>query len=351
MHAIDLALRTGGAVLLMLTGALFAWRYRPRLAGSLAGLLALAVAAHLLCPPVVQAWGLRWASLPILLACIAVPGVFWLFTRALFEDGFRLRAWHALPLTALLAAGMTEASVRLWAAAPSAMLALTATVASKLLALALILAALVQVYAGRAADLVDARRDLRTLLVSASGAYMVAVVAVELYLRGESAPPGLSVLDAAATLLLALGLGASLLRGRGEAIVPVPATPLREMDAAERQLRDRLQRALDTERVYRQEGVTIPALAAQLGVQEYRLRRVINRHLGFRNFNDFLNHHRVRDACAALADPAQIRLPVLSIALDLGYRSLSPFNRAFKAQTGLTPREYRRAKLSISAAD
>jgi AraC-like DNA-binding protein len=39
-------------------------------------------------------------------------------------------------------------------------------------------------------------------------------------------------------------------------------------------------------------------------------------------------------------------VPILTLALDLGYASLSPFNRAFKAHTGLTPSEYRRTKRS-----
>jgi len=32
----------------------------------------------------------------------------------------------------------------------------------------------------------------------------------------------------------------------------------------------------------------------------------------------------------------------LTIAMDLGYGSLGPFNRAFKTITGLTPSEFRR---------
>jgi len=35
-------------------------------------------------------------------------------------------------------------------------------------------------------------------------------------------------------------------------------------------------------------------------------------------------------------------VPVLTIALDAGFQSLAPFNRAFKADTGLTPTEFRR---------
>ena len=69
-------------------------------------------------------------------------------------------------------------------------------------------------------------------------------------------------------------------------------------------------------------------------------------HLGFRNFTAFLNSYRVTEAKQQLGDPEQSRTPVLTIALNLGYASLGPFNRAFKAQTGMTPTEYRRRRLA-----
>jgi len=36
----------------------------------------------------------------------------------------------------------------------------------------------------------------------------------------------------------------------------------------------------------------------------------------------------------------------LTIAMDSGFPSLDPFNRAFKADTGLTPTEFRRLALA-----
>ena len=39
---------------------------------------------------------------------------------------------------------------------------------------------------------------------------------------------------------------------------------------------------------------------------------------------------------------------MITIAMDAGFQSLGPFNRAFKATTGVTPTEYRR--LNVTAA-
>jgi AraC-like DNA-binding protein len=108
----------------------------------------------------------------------------------------------------------------------------------------------------------------------------------------------------------------------------------------------RLDRLMSVERVYRQERLTIAALAAKLEVPEHRLRQAINEGLGYRNFNAFLNHSRIDEAKASLSDPSQRDVPVLTIALDAGFQSIGPFNRAFKADTGLTPTEFRREALA-----
>lgn len=57
--------------------------------------------------------------------------------------------------------------------------------------------------------------------------------------------------------------------------------------------------------------------------------------------NDFLHSWRLREACARLrAEPAS---SVTSIALEVGYGSIGPFNRAFKQRIGLTPTAFRLA--------
>jgi AraC-like DNA-binding protein len=107
-----------------------------------------------------------------------------------------------------------------------------------------------------------------------------------------------------------------------------------------------IERLMTIERVYRQEGLTIGLLAVKLGLPEHRLRTLINQRLGHRNFNAFLNRYRIDEAKAALGDPDQMDVPVLTIALDAGFQSITPFNRAFKADTGLTPTEFRRMALA-----
>jgi AraC-like DNA-binding protein len=102
---------------------------------------------------------------------------------------------------------------------------------------------------------------------------------------------------------------------------------------------------MQVEQLWRRESLSVDQLAQHLGLAEYRLRRLINGALGQRNFNSYLNQFRIEAACMQLGDPARRRLPILSIALDVGFASIGPFNRAFKAQQGITPSEFRREKL------
>jgi AraC-like DNA-binding protein len=143
--------------------------------------------------------------------------------------------------------------------------------------------------------------------------------------------------------------GSSLLAASADALSEV-SRPGEGRPAVESALLRRLDRLMTFERAYRREGLTIGPLAAELGVPEYRLRQLINEGLGHRNFNAFLNRYRLDEAKAALADPGQREVPVLTIALDAGFQSIGPFNRAFKADTDVTPTEFRRAALADTAS-
>lgn len=112
----------------------------------------------------------------------------------------------------------------------------------------------------------------------------------------------------------------------------------------------RVRAAMD-QGAWRREGLTIGALASDLGVPEHRLRRAINTGLGHRNFSSFVNQARIQAAKAQLRDPDLGTLTVLEICYDVGFSSLGPFNRAFKEVTGMSPTAWRRNPPPLSHAD
>ena len=103
-----------------------------------------------------------------------------------------------------------------------------------------------------------------------------------------------------------------------------------------------IQNLMKDQHFYTEHGLTIRRVAEALDQKEYMVRQAINRELGYRNFNQFLNAYRIREASRRLLDGETRRLPVLTIAIDVGYASLAPFNKAFKAAHGMTPTEYRK---------
>jgi AraC-like DNA-binding protein len=211
-----------------------------------------------------------------------------------------------------------------------------------LISLVLAAHALTLVIRGWRGDLVEARRRLRgPFLAIVSGFVMVQTLLDASYRNGVPMP-WLPLANAAALAVLTV-IGASVfLEGRGAifGLAKRASEPV-GLSAADEAALARLVQAMDAEALWRQEGLTIGQLAEKVGAPEHRLRRLINDELGHRNFADFVNSRRVEAAKRALADPTQARTTVAVIAYDHGFSSLGPFNRAFKAQTGVSPREWR----------
>ncbi|MCC3859661.1 helix-turn-helix domain-containing protein [Pseudemcibacter aquimaris] len=92
---------------------------------------------------------------------------------------------------------------------------------------------------------------------------------------------------------------------------------------------------------YRQENLSIKNLSYTLSIPEHQLRYLINSCLGYRNFSTYLNEYRIKEACERLKDENEASTQILTIAMDLGYGSVGSFNRAFRNETGKSPREFK----------
>jgi AraC-like DNA-binding protein len=112
------------------------------------------------------------------------------------------------------------------------------------------------------------------------------------------------------------------------------------------ELIEKIQSVMLDQELYRQEKLTIGQLAAAIGEQEYKVRKVINQEMGYRNFIDFTNSYRIKEATDLLKDRSKTELTILEIAYKTGFNSIGPFNRSFKQATGLTPTDYRNKHLN-----
>jgi AraC-like DNA-binding protein len=353
LPAVELGLHGAACGLFMLAAGM-TWRDRRRTRiGQLTAAVLLGAAASSLnsVPGFGQAWFV-WRA-PVLALAAGNAVVFWLWARGVFDDDFFLRARH-VALWALFVAGEWLSAYGPAAWPPLDPIADLADKVVQIASLGLAVLAAAQSMATWRGDLVAGRPRLRVVVLLGS----VLFIAIDtIYGSGLGAglitPAARETIRAAGLCALA-GLAAwSLLQvapvGTAAAVLPrreeeseAPPAPRAAPQSASPLLLKGLEQLMMQERIFRLERLTIGALAARLAVSEEQLRRAINEGLGYRNFNAFINHYRLEEAKAALADPDQRDVPVLTIAMDAGFQSLGPFNRAFKADTGRTPTEYRR---------
>ena len=108
----------------------------------------------------------------------------------------------------------------------------------------------------------------------------------------------------------------------------------------------RLVSIMEDEAAYAEHGLTIGKLSQKVGIPPHQLRNLINQSMGYRNYTAFLNHYRIEAVKASLSDAQKSRTPVLTLAIEAGFSSLAPFNRAFKDSEGITPTKYRQQQLT-----
>jgi len=363
--SIDLGLRGAVVGLSLLIAGLALRDRRDSMLACLGAALAVGAAASAIGSAPTFPRPFAWWGLLVLALSGATPVVFWLWARAAFDDDFVVRPWHGGVWATVAGLQFYVAGWSLW---PPLDLEIDQALSLTTLGLALLAAA--QTLATWRTDLVAGRRRLRLVVLIGTAAYIVIAAASNFSptpaMSGSSMSGSSMASVANAFGLFALvGLsawnllraaeaqrGAILLAATGNASGTARAIArdgLGKPAEIEQPLLRRLERLMAIERAYRRE-LTIGSLSAELGVPEYRLRQLINEGLGHRNFNAFLNRYRIEEAKAALADPGQREVPVLTIAMDIGFQSLGPFNRAFRAATDLTPTEFRRLAMAKAAS-
>jgi len=338
LSTIDIALRGATVALLLVLAASLFRGFGTVLAGRLAAAFALGSAAHAVSYSIGATPPVSISHAPLIALSTGNVVVFWLFTQALFDETFKLRWWHALVWAAVAAFSFVNC---MWIAPASG--ARLSIIAINLIALGFIALAVTQTVASWSSDLVERRRSVRVFIVSAAALYGGLNAALQIVMSGSGSAAIANTVNLAVLAGVVAAICYAMMRVDGVDLFPsapeVQADTSNavavESSAADQKLIDALMRLMGDERIYRHDNVTIGMLATK-------------QRLGYRNFNVFLNEHRIAEAKAALADPSQAEVPVITIAMDAGFQSLGPFNRAFKATTGVTPTEYRRLKATAA---
>ena len=203
-----------------------------------------------------------------------------------------------------------------------------------------------------AVDLVECRRSCRAGIIGAAGVNVIFVMVSEVIFDGEVMPDVLTLFTLTIIAMISLVVSYWMLISNPDGFLQASEqssvseepkkTLLKTPDFVDEQWLEKLNFCMQHDFYYRKNELTIRILAQHLAIPEHHLRRLINQHLGYRNFNDYLNRFRIKEASKRLIDPENSRLPITTIALESGYVSLTTFNKAFKDINEMTPSEFRR---------
>lgn len=274
----------------------------------------------------------------VMTGAISIPLFFWLLSRAIFEDHFKVGpgiiGWLLVQLVPHFAFFLFD--LKLWSGFEPLSSIITGSIS-----LGFVLAGLYTALKTKQNDLVESRIKFRNVFITITASLIGITLIVEAIPIDRQTILILQVLQR----LTIFGITLYFLVFNFEIRSGFFFREIREPKS--KPIRDslmsmKLQTLMEEQKVYRKEGLTIRELADMLSEQEYKVRRLINGELGFRNFNDFLNKYRVNDACQILSDESQNRKTILEIAYSLGYQSIGPFNKAFKELKNATPTAFRK---------
>lgn len=103
--------------------------------------------------------------------------------------------------------------------------------------------------------------------------------------------------------------------------------------------KEKIERLMLIDKMYENPELVISDLSSNLNTHTKKISQVINQ--GFNmNFNDFVNHYRIKAVIQKIEEGEHNIQTLLSLAFECGFNSKSTFNRAFKRNTSLSPREY-----------
>ncbi len=286
-----------------------------------------------------------------LLIVINLNIIFWFFCRSLFEDGLKFGGWDGAATFLWFISGiplifsyLIDHHSFFTEEQRNHALMGYADVFRNIGGSSIVLHVSWVIWRGRTQDLVEPRRKIRGGFVLLANLWLLFIIISESSLVDPFFNEILNFVEALGILVLMLWAVWWLASVSEDALLFVakPTMP-KNIDLLRENYHQQILALMEGDNLFQKQGLTIVDLAERLGLPQHQLRVLINQTMGYRNFNAFLNHYRINSAKRLLADPARVQSSILSIAMEVGYASLAPFNRAFQAQEQCTPREFRKS--------
>jgi AraC-like DNA-binding protein len=186
---------------------------------------------------------------------------------------------------------------------------------------------------------VDLLKANRRIIIIVAGLALILLVAVALWVTNRRQNRMYRLLvEAHQQSLARLNAMRGLSGGEDE-------SDTREKDDYDLQLWHRLEEVMASEQIYRYGDISLDKMAEILGTNRAYVSRAINKY-SHMSFYHYIHSRRIEDASRILSDTSK-DIPLKTLALDLGYNSISSFYRAFVKETGVPPSRYREELLKI----
>jgi len=323
-----IALRLFAASQILLFLLLITFSSNPKRVRVVGILLTLGIISYLVLPLIDEYTPYRELVFPIWYLAAIAPSMLLLFTWFIFEENCRA----PIGIIVLITFSMLSS---LWFHYVGAGLPDSPLWLQILKVLIAALAAFV-VWRGRENDLVELRSKARTYFILSLTLITILVLTILVVTEFE---PSLKLESINTFVVFCYSIAMNYFFIKLNPAVQLMTPPQSVKESSEDPVIQELLARMRSERLYADHDLRVASLASMLNVPEYKLRKKINQQLGYRNFNQFVNRYRIEEAGVKLRE--DMRKPVLSIALDVGFRSISSFNTAFQAQFGVSPTKYR----------
>ncbi len=275
----------------------------------------------------------------------------WLLARSLFRAKSPIEPWTVLAVVGIVAveAYWTLTSASTAQGVLGEMHRVAANAASFICIGALVMV-LVEVLSGYNSRLAQSERRFRQIFATVfCGMVAMTLIWAGNATGGSFAAQWVNVVIAACGLVGVIGSRLAvnyrkqhpLTSRSARCAVSTPSTVARDSALARRVLD-----AIDHAQRFTTPDLKVADLAMALGEQDYKVTQCITGDLGYRNFNHLINTRRITHAKHALIDPENNDRSISAISFDCGFNSIGPFNRAFKQEVGMTPREFRAQALN-----
>ena len=201
----------------------------------------------------------------------------------------------------------------------------------------------------RLEGIVPAHRALQLSAAALAGSAAVdAFVALDFeWTQGAHAAPIIAIANLLSLFVLGL---AAFVGGRSQpaadAIETPPAAAPGETQEEDREVLARIEDLMRTQRLYRDENLSLDRLARKAGIPARQISGAINRLAG-RNVSQFVNEHRIAAACRLLAETDRT---VTTIIFEVGFQTKSNFNREFRRVMGTSPSLWRAGRNRLQDA-